>query len=476
VSPAAVPADDAYLFVVDDEALFFSEARQELYLFNTPATFVWCCLEEGQDCGRIVAAYAAAFDIPVADAERAVADLLHQWWALGYLAQVDAPPPSPVGFVAALGRLLTNPELRSAFRRSPDETARRLGIHACDLGALVALDPRALEAQAALLAARQSSLRRAGGAWKADRLFVSMAGPDRTLLEAATESRMADRSRPSIPRYYRLLTTTFCLRFSSADEEKHVHRSLAHLEIASPPVCDLVLDVLESGDGHILLQDILPLGFCARLDQLAAFVQVRMRQIAMDRDRSFLHIHAGLVSNGRRGVLLPGAPGRGKTTLTAALIFSGFQYLSDELAVLQGDPLEARAVPVGLAIKPGAVDVLSRLWPEVRSLPIDVREDGRLVRYLAPPRDALAADASTPVGWIVFPRYTRGADTVLRPVRKSEALRRLMAECLVLPNLLDAAGVASLARWIRSVETYELIMDSLAEAVGEVQRLCEPCG
>jgi hypothetical protein len=476
VSPAAVPARDAYLFVIDDEALFFSEARQELYLFNTPATFVWCCLEEGLDFGRIVSAYAAAFDVPVAEAGRAATDLLHQWRALGYLSQVDAPPPSPIGFVTALGRLLTNADLRSAFRQSSDETARRLGIRTSEVDVLVAQDPGALEAQSALLAARQSSLRHAGGAWESDRLFVSMAGPDRTLLAAATESRMADRSRPFIRRSYRLLTTTFCLRFSSAVEEAQIHRALAHLEIEPPAVCDLVLDVLESGDGHILLQDVLPLGFCARLDQLAAFVQVRMRQIAMDRDRSFLQIHAGLVSSGRRGVLLPGAPGRGKTTLTAALTFSGFQYLSDELAVLEGDPLEARAVPLGLAIKPGAVDVLGRSWPEVRTLPIDVREDGEAVRYLAPPRDALAADVSTPIGWIVFPRYTAGADTVLRPVSRPEALRRLMAECLVLPNLLDGAGVASLARWIRSVETYELTMGSLAQAVGEVQRLCEGYG
>ena len=473
MSRAAVPAADVSLFVIDDAALFFSEARQELYVFNTPATFIWCCLEEGLDFVHIAAAYAAAFDIPVREAEGRTADILHQWWALSYLSEVDAPPPSPIGLVTALGRLLTTPSLRAAFARSPHELTRRLGIGSDDVETIAALDHRTVERQSDLLAFRQSRLRRANGAVTYDWLFVAMAGSDRTLLEAAAESRMADLSRPSIRRYYHLLTTDFCLRFSSRAEEASIHRSLAHLEIESPPVCDVVIDVLESADGHILVRDILPLGFCAHLDQLGAFVQVRMRQIAIDRHPFFLQIHAGLVSNGHRCVLLPGPPGHGKTTLTAALTFSGFRYFSDELAILEGDPLEARAVPLGLAIKPGAVDVLSRFWPEVRALPIDVREDGQDVRYLVPPRQAVAAESTAPVGWIVFPRYTPGASTSsLRAVSKSDALRRLMAESLVLPNVLDRSGVEVFAQWIRNVETYELIMGPLTEAVAEFQRLC----
>jgi len=476
MSPAAVPATDVCLLVIDDEALFFSEDRQELYVFNTPATFVWCCVEERLEFAGIVAAYAVAFGVPAGQAERSVTDILHQWWALGYLSRLDAPPSSPIGFVTALGRLLTSPGLRSEFRRAPHRTAHRLGLRAGDFEAVMALDERAVECQSGVLAGRQSSIRQAGGSWSSDRLFVAMAGPDRTLLEAATESRMADLSRPSLRRYYRLLTTNFCLRFTSAAEEARVHRSLAHLEVESPLTCDVVLDVLGSGAGHILVQDILPLGFCARLDAVAALVQARLRQIAIDRHRSFLQVHAGLVSHGDRGLLLPGPPGRGKTTLTATLILAGFRYLSDELAVFEGDPLEARAVPLGLAIKPGAVEVLSSSWPEVRAVPVDVREDGELVRYLVPPRGAVAAEATVPVRWIVFPRYVPGADTSLRPVSKSDALRRLMAECLVLPTSLDRAGVHILAAWIRSVDTYELTLGPLTEAVAELRRLCEPGG
>jgi hypothetical protein len=46
--------------------------------------------------------------------------------------------------------------------------------------------------------------------------------------------------------------------------------------------------------------------------------------------------------------------------------------------------------------------------------------------------------------------------TELRPVGRSEALRRLLQECLVLPERLDRTGVENLVRWIRSVECFEL--------------------
>ena len=55
---------------------------------------------------------------------------------------------------------------------------------------------------------------------------------------------------------------------------------------------------------------------------------------------------------------------------------------------------------------------------------------------------------------------------------RPEALRRLLGECLVLPELLDRAGVGSLVRWIRTVECFELPMSSLVDAVGLVKRHC----
>ncbi len=82
-------AEDACLLILEEHGVFFSELRQELHVFNTPATFIWCCLEEGLGASEAVAAYAETFGVDPADAHRQIADLLHRWQGLGYVSGVD---------------------------------------------------------------------------------------------------------------------------------------------------------------------------------------------------------------------------------------------------------------------------------------------------------------------------------------------------------------------------------------------------
>jgi len=153
-------------------------------------------------------------------------------------------------------------------------------------------------------------------------------------------------------------------------------------------------------------------------------------------------------------------------------VAAGLGYLSDELALLEGDPLAIRAVPLALTVKPGAVDVLEPLYPGLAGLPVHQREDGKRVRYLPPPASAVPADVTAhPLKWIVFPRYTPGVETRLRALSKPEALERLLACCLSLPEWLTPESVERLVALLRAAETHELAMASLPEAVRALQAL-----
>jgi hypothetical protein len=364
---------------------------------------------------------------------------------------------------------LTNRSLREDFARSPEGTARRLGVRAADLGAFVALAPEAIEAQAEAVA--QAAQRRAPTTGSAE-LLASVFASGKSVLELGDEARLRRVSAGSIECHYRLLTTRFCLHLASTAQHARVHPALAHLEAEQPAKVDVALDVLEDAGGYLLLEDLLPVGHCAALDHLAPLVNSRMRQTAINRDRYFLAIHAGVVSNGERCILLPGRTGSGKTTLTAALSRDGFHYFSDEFALLEEGTLRARPVPLSLTIKRGAVELLTSYYPGLGGLLAHTREDGQTVRYLSPAARLVDLERSDPVGWIIFPRYEADAVTSLCPVSKPEALRRLLRECLVLPELLDRAGVESLVRWIRTVDCLELPMSSLPDAVSLVKRLC----
>jgi len=70
-----------------------------------PATFIWCCLEEGLGPSETVAAYAEAFATAPAEAQRQVADMLHRWQGLGYVSGVEIEGASEIDLTTALGRL-----------------------------------------------------------------------------------------------------------------------------------------------------------------------------------------------------------------------------------------------------------------------------------------------------------------------------------------------------------------------------------
>ena len=466
------PAEGASLFVLGEEGVFFWAPRQELYVFNTSATFIWCCITEGMLPADMTHAYRGAFKVSFDEARAHVAGMLSRWWGLGYIEGAAVPDGVGVSFTTILGRLLSNPRLRQQLADAPRETARRLGVKELDLDAILSLDVMKLERQVTRLTMKATSARQ-GASVAPDAALSHLVGHDKTLLEFATEVRGQSSAPATIERYYRMLTTTFCLRFSSASQEMCIHPSFAHLAVAGPQRGDTIIDILEGDDGHVIFHDQVPVKHCRHLDQLAPKIKSLFRHIAINRHEFFLEIHAGVVSNGEKCVVMPGAPGKGKTTLTAGLSVSGFEYFSDEVALLDTQSLEVRPFPLGLGIKRGAVDTVAALWPDLRSVSAHSREDGQRVRYLSLPSSRIAPPGkSLPVGWLIFPEYGAGFQTSLRPITKGEAMRRLMDQCMTLPQLFDEARVETLVRWMRQVECFELRLSSLAQAVQLITRLC----
>jgi len=462
-------------FLLEEEGILFSEGQQELHALNTPAAYIWCCLEEGLTPGQISAAFSASFDVPLEQAAQTIGDLLSRWRAFGYIRGVPDMARSEIDWTTALGRLMASPALREEFRNSPSGVARRLKVASSDRKAFVSLRHADLETEA-----RQ--LQKTKFAQPFDNVFTSgqfilwssQAGKSgQNILEAAVDGRARRSGRVNRVRYYRLLTTTFAIRFSSAAEEGRVHPALSHLEVepvrveVEPVRVDTVLEVIGTPAGHFLLDGIAPFSFCRDLSRLAPRFKTWLLQAAVRRHSYFLEIHAGVVSNGEKCLLLPAAPGSGKTTLTAALAAAGFHYFSDEIALLEEPDLEVRPVPISLSVKSGSVEVLASLFPQLRRSANHTREDFETVTYLNPPAASFGYDVNRtyPAGWIVFPQYSPRATTELRPIGKAEALARLMKEVLVVGTTLDTRIVRSLVHWIRQVDCYELPNSSLSKAV-----------
>ncbi|MDQ8023307.1 MAG: HprK-related kinase A [Moraxellaceae bacterium] len=139
-----------------------------------------------------------------------------------------------------------------------------------------------------------------------------------------------------------------------------------------------------------------------------------------------LMLHAAVLGRGDRAVVMPAPAGSGKSTLCAALALSGWDLLSDELALL--DPatglLHGLARPINL--KNASISVIRRFAPEVEVCGPYLDTTKGTVALLRPPAGSVAAVARLRrPAWVVFPKYVADAPARLTPMAPAEALLAL---------------------------------------------------
>jgi hypothetical protein len=267
---------------------------------------------------------------------------------------------------------------------------------------------------------------------------------------------------------YRLLETCALIRFGHLAQVRLVGSIIGHLmtddRVAPTIVIDINAKIMDNG--HLrsdVYRDGIPVGWVPRLSELAPIVKAALWQSAINAHDFLFYIHAGVVGTGASCVLLPAAAGSGKSSLTAALVHHGFHYFSDEVALIEPTTFHVSPMPLAMCIKSTGWDLMARYYPGILSLPVHVRSDEKVLRYIPPPADSLE-QIPMPVRHIIFPRYEQAAPTRLERVKRSEALGRLMNECLALRQRLDQKNIRQLVRWITGIECYELTFSSLETA------------
>jgi hypothetical protein len=190
---------------------------------------------------------------------------------------------------------------------------------------------------------------------------------------------------------------------------------------------------------------------------------------AINAHNFLFYIHAGTVGTDEASVLLPAAPGSGKSSLTAVLTHNGLRYFSDEVALIEPDTFMVRPMPLAFCAKSTGWDLLARYYPEILTVPTHLRGDGKIVRYVPPPADRVPKGPAS-ISHIVFPHYDRESKTELQPIARSEAVGRLMTECLGKKHQLNRNNVDQFIRWISGIQCYALPFSSLEDAAELVTR------
>lgn len=181
-----------------------------------------------------------------------------------------------------------------------------------------------------------------------------------------------------------------------------------------------------------------------------------------------LALHGASLLRGDRILLLCGAPGAGKTTLSLALLGAGFGFAGDDVMLLDARG-RGTGLPFAPAVKAGAWPLLSEVVPGLASAPIYRRPDRRRVRYPRP-KDVVAQDPRS-VGWLVL--LSRGdGPAALEPIDPASAIQGVLDGAFALDGELTPVGFDALAHAIREAEIYRLTYSRLDEAVALLDEAC----
>jgi hypothetical protein len=162
-------------------------------------------------------------------------------------------------------------------------------------------------------------------------------------------------------------------------------------------------------------------------------------------------LHAASVSRKNRALVIPANSGAGKSTFTTWLVSNGFDYLTDELILVDDDAyIEGIARPI--QIKSNGLDAVSHMISND-----DLVKKGKFANALpvASLNGSSVGRYKQKVALFVFPKFTKGEAYQATRLSSAEAGMRLMANHVNGRNL-DGHGFRAMMKIIRETPCYSL--------------------
>ncbi len=185
----------------------------------------------------------------------------------------------------------------------------------------------------------------------------------------------------------------------------------------------------------------------------------------------YLVIHAGVVEKNGLAAILPAPPGSGKSTLTAALVLSGWRLLSDELTLIDRKTGLIQPLPRPLSLKNESIPLIRAFSTDAHlNRPVHDTLKGS-VAHLRPPKDSVRRqhEPARP-GWVIFPKWQAGAAATLAPRSRAETFLFLAQNAFNYSHL-GADGFRIGTALIDQVDCYDFTYSRLDEALATFDRL-----
>lgn len=209
------------------------------------------------------------------------------------------------------------------------------------------------------------------------------------------------------------------------------------------------------------------------LDQAYPMLEWGLNWCISTQAHHYLIIHAAVVEKNGLAAILPAPPGSGKSTLTAGLVLSGWRLLSDELTLIDRKSGLIHALPRPVSLKNASIPVIRAFSPEAFINRESHDTAKGTVAHLRPPKASVRRqhEPARP-GWVIFPKWTAGADTELVPRSKAQTFM-FLAQNAFNYSYLGADGFRVGTALIEQAACYDFRYSRLEEAVAAFDRLAD---
>jgi hypothetical protein len=267
----------------------------------------------------------------------------------------------------------------------------------------------------------------------------------------------------------RLRLGHFCakIRFFGDAEPAKARSMFGHLQDSGEGVDAASYDVIgEDGEDYVFCSAG-PVGLRARNATMPMLKALLTEAYCSSLPDGFI-THGALISRAGKRVLLTGAPGAGKTTLTLALCANGFAYGGDDIVRIT-DEGDAEGVPFAAAVKSGAWTLIGNYVPAISTLTTHERPDGQLARYVAPSNRDL--EGPRPIDVVLLLSRERGATARIDPVTPLDAMCGILESGYSERKHLTVHVADALARRLSNARCGRLVYEDLGQAVDLVADL-----